>query len=305
MTSAHASVKKRRMSRLAMKEALAGYLYIAPLVLGLSLFYILPALASLYISLTDWNGFTSMNWIGLDNYANLFSDDRFVRSLRNTFVYTIIVVPIAISIATVLAVMLNQRIRGVTVYRLIYFLPVVTMPVAVAMIWKWLYHSEYGLINQVLGAVGLPTPMWLLDQRFTLLSIALVGIWSVFGNYTVILLAGLQSISSTYYEAAELDGAGTIRKFFHVTLPLLTPSLFFVLVISLINTLQVFDLVFMMARDSNMIEASRTLVYSVWENAFQFTRMGYASAQAWILFILIMIITIIQMIGQKKWVHYQ
>jgi len=288
-----------------MKEALAGYLYIAPLVLGLSLFYILPALASLYISLTDWNGFTSMNWIGLDNYVNLFSDDRFVRSLRNTSVYTIIVVPIAISIATVLAVMLNQRIRGVTVYRVIYFLPVVTMPVAVAMIWKWLYHSEYGLINQALGVLGLPTPMWLLDQRFTLVSIALVGIWSVFGNYTVILLAGLQSISSTYYEAAELDGAGTIQKFFCVTLPLLTPSLFFVLVISLINTLQVFDLVFMMARDSNMIEASRTLVYSVWENAFQFTKMGYASAQAWILFILIMVITIIQMIGQKKWVHYQ
>jgi len=286
-----------------MKEALAGYLYIAPLVLGLSLFYILPALASLYISLTDWNGFTSMNWIGLDNYVNLFSDDRFVRSLRNTSVYTIIVVPIAISIATVLAVMLNQRIRGVTVYRVIYFLPVVTMPVA--MIWKWLYHSEYGLINQALGVLGLPTPMWLLDQRFTLVSIALVGIWSVFGNYTVILLAGLQSISSTYYEAAELDGAGTIQKFFCVTLPLLTPSLFFVLVISLINTLQVFDLVFMMARDSNMIEASRTLVYSVWENAFQFTKMGYASAQAWILFILIMVITIIQMIGQKKWVHYQ
>ncbi len=297
--------RRKRQSKLSRKEARAGYILIAPLVLGLFTFYLAPAFASLYISLTDWNGFTEMQWNNFANFVDLWKDDRFIRSLKNTFVYTIVVVPVAICLAIFVAVMLNQKIRGVSIYRMIYFLPVVSMPVAVAMVWRWLYHSEFGLINMVLGWLSLPTPMWLLDERFIMLSISLVGIWSVFGNYTVILLAGLQSISTTYYEAAELDGASAWRKFINVTLPLLTPNLFFVLITSLIGTLQVFDLVFMMARDSSIIESSRTIVYSVWENAFVFTKMGYASAQAWILFLIIMIITIVQMVGQKKWVHYQ
>ncbi len=297
--------RRKRQSKLSRKEARAGYILIAPLVLGLFTFYLAPAFASLYISLTDWNGFTEMQWNNFANFVDLWKDDRFIRSLKNTFVYTIVVVPVAICLAIFVAVMLNQKIRGVSIYRMIYFLPVVSMPVAVAMVWRWLYHSEFGLINMVLGWLSLPTPMWLLDERFIMLSISLVGIWSVFGNYTVILLAGLQSISTTYYEAAELDGASAWRKFINVTLPLLTPNLFFVLITSLIGTLQVFDLVFMMARDSSIIESSRTIVYSVWENAFVFTKMGYASAQAWILFLIIMIITIVQMVGQKKWVYYQ
>lgn len=297
--------RRKRQSKLSRQEARAGYILIAPLVLGLFTFYLAPAFASLYISLTDWNGFTEMQWNNFANFIDLWKDDRFIRSLQNTFVYTIVVVPVAICLAIFVAVMLNQKIRGVSIYRMVYFLPVVSMPVAVAMVWRWLYHSEFGLINMILGALSMPTPMWLLDEKFIMLSISLVGIWSVFGNYTVILLAGLQSISTTYYEAAELDGASAWRKFFNVTLPLLTPNLFFVLITSLIGTLQVFDLVFMMARDSSIIESSRTIVYSVWENAFVFTKMGYASAQAWILFIIIMIITIVQMVGQKKWVHYQ
>jgi len=292
------------MSRIARKEAGAAYLYIAPLVLGLFTFYLLPAFSSLYISLTNWNGFTKMNFTGLSNYVQLWEDDRFIRSLGNTFMYTVVVVPLAIAIATIIAVLLNQSLRGVAIYRVIYFLPVVSMPVAVAMIWKWLYHSEYGLINYILRSLSLPAPAWLLDERFALLSIALVGVWSAFGTHTVILLAGLQSIPTSYYEAAELDGAGPISRFFRITLPLLTPSLFFVLITSLIGTLQVFDLVFMMARDSSMLEATRTIVYSVWENAFVFSNMGYASAQAWILFLSILVITIFQMVGQKKWVHY-
>ncbi len=303
-TSHFTKAKRKQMSKIAKKEAGAAYLYIAPLVLGLLIFYLLPAFSSLYISLTDWNGFTEMRLTGWQNYTQLLEDERFIRSLRNTFVYTILVVPLSIGIATLIAVLLNQSIRGVVIYRVIYFLPVVSMPVAVAMVWKWLYHSEYGLINFILSSLSLPTPAWLLDERFALFSIALVGIWSAFGTHTVILLAGLQSIPSSYYEAAELDGAGMFQRFFRITLPLLTPSLFFVLITSLIGTLQVFDLVFMMARDSNILESTRTIVYSVWENAFVFGKMGYASAQAWVLFLSILVITIVQMVGQKKWVHY-
>ncbi|MEC0257445.1 sugar ABC transporter permease [Paenibacillus lautus] len=297
---------KRKAGKLAVHEAMWGYIFILPVVLGLGLFYMAPSAASLFLSFTSWDGLTSPQFIGLDNFANLMKDDKFTGSMLNTMMYTVGTVPLSVALATVLAVLLNQKIKGMVFYRTFYFIPVITMPIAVGMVWKWLYNSEFGLINHVLGIMNLPQPNWLFDERFALFSIVLVSVWSSIGYNAVILLSGLQGISGSYYEAASLDGAGTLYKFFRITLPLLTPSLFFVLVMSFINSFQVFDLIFiMMDQQTTMLESTRTVVYSIWEDGFKYFNMGYASAQAFILFIVILIITMVQMYIQKRWVHYQ
>ncbi|AYB43372.1 sugar ABC transporter permease [Paenibacillus lautus] len=297
---------KRKLGKLAVHEAMWGYIFILPVVLGLGLFYMAPSAASLFLSFTSWDGLTAPQFIGLDNFANLMKDDKFTGSMLNTMLYTIGTVPLSVALATVLAVLLNQKIKGMVFYRTFYFIPVITMPIAVGMVWKWLYNSEFGLINHVLGVMNLPQPNWLFDEKFALFSIVLVSVWSSIGYNAVILLSGLQGISGSYYEAASLDGAGTLYKFFRITLPLLTPSLFFVLVMSFINSFQVFDLIFiMMDQQTTMLESTRTVVYSIWEDGFKYFNMGYASAQAFILFVVILIITMVQMYIQKRWVHYQ
>lgn len=298
--------RKRKTSRLARTEAVWGYLFILPVVLGLALFYMAPAAASLFLSFTSWDGMTSPNFIGLENFQNLMKDEKFTGSMMNTLFYTLGTVPLSIAFATLLAVLLNQKIKGMVVYRTLFFIPVITMPIAVGMVWKWLYNSEFGLINYVLGAMNLPQPNWLFDEKFALFSIVIVSVWSSIGYNAVILLSGLQGISSSYYEAASLDGAGTMYKFFRITLPLLTPSLFFVLVMSFINSFQVFDLIFiMMDQQTTLLDSTRTVVYSIWEDGFKYFNMGYASAQAFMLFIVILLITMFQMYFQKRWVHYQ
>lgn len=288
------------------REALWGYLFISPVVLGLVLFYTAPSLASFGLSFTEWDGISSPKFTGLGNFKELMQDEKYIRSLVNTIVYTLGTVPLSVALATILAVLLNQQIKGITIYRTLFFIPVITMPIAVGMVWKWLYNSEFGLINYLLGTLQLPQPNWLFDEQFALFSIILVSVWSSIGYNAVILLSGLQGISASFYEAASLDGASTLRKFYQITLPLLTPSLFFVLVISLINSLQVFDLVFiMMGKQEALLDSTRTVVYSIWENGFKYFDMGYASAQALILFLIILVMTVFQMYLQKKWVHYQ
>ncbi|GIP39457.1 sugar ABC transporter permease [Paenibacillus sp. J31TS4] len=299
-------IVRRKRSRMAVEEAIWGYAFIAPVVLGLALFYTLPSIASLGFSLTKWDGLSTPTFIGLQNFADLMKDEQFLRSLVNTLAFTFISVPLSVFLATLLAVLLNAPIKGRPVYRMLYFIPVVTMPIASGMVWRWLFNSEFGFLNYLLGLVHLPQPNWLFDDTLALLSIILVSVWSSIGYNAVILLAGLQGISSTYYEAASLDGASAVRKFFHITVPLLSPSLFFVLVISLINSLQVFDLIFIMfGKDQTMLDATRTVVFGVWESGFKYFNMGYASAQAWILSVFMLLMTALQMYLQKKWVHYE
>ncbi|TJY44030.1 sugar ABC transporter permease [Cohnella pontilimi] len=294
------------MGRLAVREAMWAYLFIAPVVLGLAVFYMAPAVASFYLSLTQWDGLSSPSFIGLENFVELAQDEVYLRSLWNTLLYTFATVPLTCALALVLAALLNTSIKGMTAYRTIYFIPVITMPIAVGMVWRWLYNSQYGLINYVLGSLHLPQPNWLFDERIALMSIVIISVWSGIGYSAVILLAGLQGISQNYYEAADLDGASKIYQFFKITIPLLGPSLFFVLVISFINSFQVFDLVYIMVgRNDSLLDATRTVVYSVWENGFKFFNMGYASSQAFVLFVVILLFTIVQMYFQKKWVHYQ
>jgi multiple sugar transport system permease protein len=300
------AARKRKTSKLAIQEAVWGYVFILPVALGLALFYMVPSAASLILSFTNWDGMSAPAFNGIDNFTQLMQDEKFTHSLLNTLLYTVATVPLSIVFATLLAVLLNQHIKGMVVYRTFYFIPVITMPIAVGMVWKWLYNSEFGLINYVLGAMHLPQPNWLFDEKFALMSIVIVSVWTSVGYNAVILLSGLQGIPSSYYEAASLDGAGTVYRFFQITLPLLTPSLFFVLVMSFINSFQVFDLVFiMMGQQTSLLDSTRTVVYSIWEDGFKYFNMGYASAEAFILFIVILIITAFQMYFQKRWVHYQ
>lgn len=287
------------------REALWAYLFIAPTVLGLLVFYMLPAIASFGLSFAKWDGINAPEYVGLENIVTLIQDQSFIRSVINTVVFTAISVPLSVVFATLIAIVLNQRIKGMVIYRTLYFLPVVTMPVAVGMVWKWLYNTEYGLINHILGIFHPPQPSWLFDPTIALLSVILVYVWMTVGNNVILLLAGLQGISKTYYEAAQIDGASKIKQFFNITLPLLTPTLFFVFITGMISSLQVFDLIFIMIGNSNaLLEPLRTIVYGVYEDGFEYSQMGIASAQAFLLFLGILAITIIQFVFQKKWVHY-
>ena len=293
--------KRKRMTR----EALIAYLFIAPTVLGLLTFYMAPAIASFALSFTKWNGISAPEYAGLENIITLFQDPSFLRSIVNTFVFTFVSVPLSVAFATLIALLLNQKIKGMVFFRTLYFLPVVTMPVAVGMVWKWLYNTEYGLINNILGALGLPEPAWLFNPNIALISVIVVYVWMTVGNNVILLLAGLQGISKTYYEAAQIDGASKVKQLFHITLPLLTPTLFFVFITGMISSLQVFDLIYIMIGDSTVIlEPLRTIVFGVYESGFEYAQMGIASAQAFLLFLAILTVTIIQFVFQNKWVHY-
>ncbi len=287
------------------KEAIWAYLFILPNTIGLFVFYMLPAIASFCLSFTKWDGINIPTYVGLENIINIFKDPVFMRSAINTVIFTVISVPVSVAIATLIAIMLNQKIKGMIIYRTIYFLPVVTMPVAVGMIWKWLYNTDYGIINQVLRIFNLPEPSWLFDSRLSLFSVVLVYIWMCIGNKVVLLMAGLQGISKSYYEASMVDGASKTKQFFNITLPLLTPTIFFVTITGMINSLQVFDLIFMMIGDNQaLLDPLRTVVYGIYESGFIHSKMGSAAAQAFLLFLAILSVTIVQFILQKKWVHY-
>lgn len=292
---------KKRIKR----ETIAAYLFIAPTFLGLMAFYFIPALASFGLSFSDWNGISAANFIGIANFVTLFSDPSFIRSILNTVIFTFVSVPAAVVVAIGIALLLNQKVKGITFYRTLYFLPIVTMPVAVGMVWKWLYNSEFGLINYILGIFNLPQPAWLFDPNIALISVIVIYVWMTVGNNVILILAGLQGIENSYYEAAQIDGASKVRQFFSITLPLLTPSLFFVFITGMISSLQVFDLIFILIGDSTvLLEPLRTIVYGIYEDGFKYGRMGLASAQAFILFAAILLMTIVQFIFQKKWVHY-
>ncbi|MFB9325166.1 carbohydrate ABC transporter permease [Paenibacillus aurantiacus] len=295
----------RRTPRGRTVEMWWAYVFVLPAVIVLGVFHLLPAAASLAISFTDWDGLSAIQFAGWDNYAALLADDNFGKAGLHTFLYALAVVPISVLIATLVAVLLNAGLKGQTFYRTVYFIPVVTMSTAVGLIWKWLYNSEYGPINAVLGFLHLPQPSWLSDSRFTLISIMIVGIWAAIGHHMIILLAGLQGIPQSFYEAASIDGAGKLRAFFRITLPLLSPSLFFVVTTSVISSLQLFDLVFVMTGGNPaLLSSARSVVFNVYEEGFVLFRMGAASAQAVVLFIIILLLTIVQLKLQKRWVHY-
>lgn len=288
------------------KEGLfTAILFAGPLLLGILTFYLIPMVQNAFYSFTQWGQFGGYSFTGLANYKKLLADPTVLVALKNTVTYAIFTVPIGVAIAIVIAVLLNNKIKGVSFYRVIYFLPAVTMTSAVAMIWKWMFNSEYGIINQLLLKIGINGPNWLTDSRWAMIALIIVGVWSSLGTSIVLYLAGLQGVSSSYYEAADMDGAGPVRKFFSITLPLLTPTVFFNLITSLISALQVYDLIFLMYSETNpALKSVQSLSYLFYRNAFVFNDKGYAAAISVVLLLITLVVTIINFRLQKKWVHY-
>ena len=288
------------------KEWLTGYLMIFPVVAGLLVFYIYPIFKVIIDSFYEVGSFNKRSFVGLDNYLTMFNDPKMWSSLINTFSYVIVIVPGTIIISLILAALLNTKIKGRGFFRVVYFIPAITMGAAVAMIWKWMYNSDHGIINAILNALGFDSVNFLTNPNTALLSICLVSIWINVGYNMIILLAGIQGSSKTYYEAAAIDGASPVKQFFGITLPLVTPTLFFVLITNLIGTFQTFDTIYMMIKESGIaMEATQSMVMYFFRNAFSYSKKGYASALAVFLFLIIMLVTLIQMKLQKKWVNYE
>lgn len=291
------------------KSKISNYIWaailLAPLMIGLFIFYIIPFFQNFFYSFTDLGSFGNWSWIGLENYERLFQDQEVWISFKNTLVYTIVSVPITIALSIAIAQLLNQQIKGKSAYRLLFFLPAITMPAAIAMIWKWIYNGQFGILNQIINFFGIDSINWISDANFAMFALIIVGIWSGLGMNIIYFLAGLQSVPRTFYEAADIDGANPFQKFFNITLPLLSPTIFFVTITSLIKSFQMFDLLFMLiSRQSNAINATKSVVYVFYQHAFEFMDKGYASAISIILFIVILIVTVIQLRLQKKWVNY-
>ncbi|MGX7350799.1 hypothetical protein RU97_GL000488 [Enterococcus canis] len=298
--------KKRSFFQRYKKDQLvtAG-LFIAPLFTGIIIFYLIPMFQSIFYSFTEWGMFGGYKVIGFKNYQRLFTDPEIIGALKNTFTYALFTVPVGMFIAIFIAVLLNAKIKGKSFYRVIYFLPAVTMTSAVAMIWKWIFNSEFGILNQILAVFGIDGPNWLTDPKWAMVALVVVGIWSSLGTSIVIYLAGLQGISSTFYEAAEMDGAGPIRKFFSVTLPLLTPTIFFTLITSIISALQVYDLIYLMYSETNpALKSVQSVAFLFYRNAFVFNNKGYGAAIVVVLLLITLAITAVNFLLQKKWVHY-
>lgn len=297
---------KVKMTKQDKAQFIWGWLFILPTMLGLIILNIIPIFQSIYQSFFKTEAFGRGNtFVGLENYERLTHDEKIWQALFNTFKYAIVEVPFSIIIAIVLAVLLNKKMRGRSVYRAIYFLPMVVAPAAVAMVWRWLYNSEFGLLNHLLRQVGLGPVNWVSNPKIAIFSIAIVGIWSVIGYNMVLFLAGLQEIPKDYYEAAEIDGARGFHQFFKITLPLISPTMFFVVVTRVIASLQVFDTIFMMVdKSSPALVKTQSLVYLFYRYAFIENNKGYGSAIIVLLLTVIMLITVFQMFAQKKWVHY-
>jgi multiple sugar transport system permease protein len=289
---------------LATREALAAYLFILPSFLGFAIFLLVPMVMSAGISLYDWELLRPPVFIGPENYRDLTRDPLFVKVLFNTAYYAFGLVPLNIVVSLGLALWLNTKLRGLTFYRLAFFLPVVTVTVAVSLIWKWMYEPRIGIINAALGAFGISGPNWLADPFWAMPALIILGLWKGFGYNMVLFLAGLQGIPSTLYEAAMIDGANAWHRFWKITLPLLSPAMFLAVVLTIISSFQIFDQAFVMTAGGPS-NATNTIVLYIFQNGFQFFKMGYASAIAWALFAVIFTFTLIQMWLQRHWVQYE
>jgi multiple sugar transport system permease protein len=283
---------KRRKSGILRMERNWGILLATPAMLGLLLFTIGPVIASFFFSITDWRIGSEMNVIGFSNYATILTDDStFSKSLYVTTYYALFSVPVCLTIAFLIAFLLNQKVRGLSIFRTIFYLPSIVPSIASTMLWLWLFNPDFGLLNSMLESVGLSGSRWIYDEATAIPSIVLMSTWSV-GNTVIIFLAGLQAVPSHLYEAVEVDGGNAWRKFCHITIPTMTPTIFFNLVMMLIGTFQAFNQAYVMTQGGPN-NSTLFYVYYLFRTAFTETKIGYASALAWILQ------------SSKKWVHYE
>lgn len=293
-----AKTKKIRSS-LLYRDSFWAVVMLLPNFIGFMMFLFIPIVAAFVLSFMEYDVISPMKFIGLANYIEMFKDPIVAETLRNTLVYTIIVVPVGMVLSLTLAVALDQNIAGRRIFRAVYFLPSITSMVAVAVVWQWIYNPEFGLLNYVLSWFGIDGPSWLSSSKTSLLSIAIVGIWKGLGYNMLLFLAGLQGISNSYYEAARLDGANKLQEFRYVTFPMLRPTTFFIFIMSIIGSFQVFDSVMLMT-GGEPGRSSSVLVHYLYQNAFEYFRMGYACAIAYLLFFIVVTLTLINLRVEKS-----
>ncbi len=292
---------KRAFTGLRRGETIAGYLFLLPNFAGFLVFMLFPIFFAFYIMLTDWSLAKPPEFIGLKNFETMVNDRLFWKSLSNSFYYTFIAVPTGIFIAFWLALALNRKMRGIIFFRTVYFLPQITLTVAAATVWRWIYQPEIGMINHALEWFGIDGPKWIHDTRWAMPSVIIMSNWQGIGFAMLILLAGLQGIPEEFYEAAAIDGASSWQRMRFVTLPMLSPAIFFVVVTSLIGAFQAFDQFFVLTQ-GGPADATTPLTLYIFNNAFKFFKMGYGAALAAVLFVIILIITIIQWHLARRWV---
>ena len=286
------------------REKIEGYLFISPWILGFLCFTIGPMVASLYFSFTEYQLLDTARWVGWQNYRKLISEDpKFGISLSVTIRYSLVSVPMRIILALLLALLLNQRVPGIRFYRTAFYLPSLLGGVALTLIWMWIFSPAYGLLNVILKIIGLKGPLWFQSEKWALPGLIIMSLWGV-GGLMIIFLAGLQNIPLHLYEAASVDGAGPLRRFWHVTIPMLTPTIFFNLVMSIIGSLQTFAQAFI-ATGGGPNNATLFYALYLYQNAFQYFEMGYASALAWILFVIILALTLLVIRSSPLWVFYE
>ncbi|WP_083428710.1 carbohydrate ABC transporter permease [Microbacterium sp. AR7-10] len=304
VTPAASAQPMRKEAAWRRRDRLWGYVFVGPQLIGMGLFVVLPFVASLVLAFADWDGLGELTWVGVDNFVDQLQDPLLGRSILNTLLIAIVTVPIGLALAVIVAVAL-ERLKTRALYLVLFFSPVVTATVAVAMIWQQMFRVDGVLSTTIAKVFGIDPPNWLQDPRLALLAVCIVTIWSSLGLNVVIFLAGLQNISPSVIEAARIDGAGAVRLLLSIRLPLLSPIVFFSSVIAFISSLQTFDIVYVLVSGGGPDNATRTIVYHIYDLGFGRFEFGPSSAASIILLVLTLVITAIQFAAQKKFVHYE
>lgn len=303
MTTANLWFNPLRPKTNLQRRTVIGYLFISPFILGFLLWFLIPALIAVWLTFTDWNLIRAPRYVGLDNITNLWGDALFWQALKVTTIYTLASVPVGLVTSFLLALLINTKVRGIALFRTVYYLPSIVPAVASAVLWAWIFNTDFGLANVALRAVGLPKIQWLQDPSWALPALILMSLWGL-GGSMVIYLAGLQGIPDVFYEAAEIDGAGRWSKLWNITIPLISPVIFFNLIIGIIGTFQVFTAGFLIT-DGGPQNSTLFYVLYLYRNGFQFLKMGYAAALAWVLFLIIMTLTLLVFKYVGGMVHYE
>ena len=296
-------MKKKKLSKTELRSTVNFYAYILPWLVGFIVLTAYPMIASLYLSFTDSDMGGKANFIGFQNFIHAFTEDQqFWISFQNTLVYVAVFVPLSLILSFLIGWLLSRNIKGLSFFRTVFYLPYITSGVAVTILWGWIFNGNYGLINYALSFFGIQGPDWLGNKNTALFCIVIMSLWSI-GNNIIIMLAGIQDIPKSYYESAEIDGASTLRQVFTITIPLLTPTIYFNLIIGIIGAFQLFNQPYILT-NGGPVDATRTVSMVIFQNAFHYSIMGYASAVAWCFFVVIMVITVIIQKSSKKWVFY-
>jgi len=285
------------------RETWAAWLFLLPSMIGMLVFVIGPAVSSLVLSFFEWDMISAPSFVGVENAKELTNDSLFRRSLVNTLYYTIVSVPLSIVCSLLLALIVHRGLRGMAFFRTVYFLPVVSSAVAIALVWRWIYNADYGIVNILLRGVGLPGPDWLGSTEWSMPAVILMSVWKEVGYLMVLFLAGLQSLPKEIYESVSLDGATPWQRFRSITLPLLSPTTFFVLIVQLISAFQIFTEAYIMT-EGGPADSTLTVVYYLYNQGFRYFSMGYASAIAWVLFLIILLVTLFQWYVTQRKVFY-